>query len=65
MVENDDNNNDTLNVNKSIPANCAPLTHQVAGHFYGKGRTKLGITSFFSFIFDLKKSIIPYKTSPD
>ena len=26
-----------------LPTNCFPLTHQVAGHFYGKGRTKLGL----------------------
>jgi hypothetical protein len=25
-----------------LPLNCLPLTHQVAGHFYGKGRTRLG-----------------------
>jgi len=25
-----------------LPSNCLPLTHQVAGHFFGKGRTKLG-----------------------
>lgn len=28
--------------NYSLPSNCFPLVHQVAGHFYGKGRTKLG-----------------------
>jgi hypothetical protein len=27
----------------SLPNDCLPLTHQVAGHFYGKGRTKLGL----------------------
>lgn len=27
----------------SLPTDCLPLTHQVAGHFYGKGRTKLGL----------------------
>ncbi|RNA43850.1 inositol polyphosphate multikinase [Brachionus plicatilis] len=26
-----------------LPNNCFPLVHQVAGHFYGKGRTKLGL----------------------
>ena len=26
-----------------LPINCIPLKHQVAGHFYGKGKTKLGI----------------------
>ena len=26
-----------------VPLNCRPLAHQVAGHFFGKGRTKLGI----------------------
>jgi len=25
-----------------LPTNCLPLYHQVAGHFFGKGRTKLG-----------------------
>jgi hypothetical protein len=25
-----------------LPLNSVPLVHQVAGHFYGKGRTKLG-----------------------
>lgn len=25
-----------------LPKNCLPLIHQVAGHFFGKGRTKLG-----------------------
>lgn len=25
-----------------LPKNCLPLHHQVAGHFFGKGRTKLG-----------------------
>lgn len=25
-----------------LPNNCTPLAHQVAGHFFGKGRTKLG-----------------------
>ncbi len=27
----------------SLPMNCCPLSHQVAGHFYGQGRTKLGL----------------------
>ena len=27
----------------SLPQNCCPLSHQVAGHFFGKGRTKLGL----------------------
>lgn len=26
----------------SFPQNSFPLTHQVAGHFFGKGKTKLG-----------------------
>lgn len=26
----------------SLPLNCQPLSHQVAGHFYGKGKSKLG-----------------------
>ena len=43
--ENNNNNNTTKEENYgagSLPVNCLPLTHQVAGHFYGKGRTKLG-----------------------
>ena len=27
---------------QALPLNCMPLSHQVAGHFFGKGRTKLG-----------------------
>jgi hypothetical protein len=53
MVENGcenvaDNNEKKLNTNdliiteQIIPSNCLPLSHQVAGHFFGKGRTKLG-----------------------
>lgn len=30
-----------------LPNNCFPLVHQVAGHFYGKGRTKLGTRNGF------------------
>lgn len=26
-----------------MPHNCLPLMHQVAGHFHGRGRTKLGL----------------------
>ena len=39
-TNNSGSNSDTLS---TLPSNCLPLTHQVAGHFYGKGRTKLGI----------------------
>jgi hypothetical protein len=35
---NTSNNNDSC----VLPTNCFPLTHQVAGHFFGKGKTKLG-----------------------
>jgi hypothetical protein len=27
----------------ALPVDCFPLTHQVAGHFFGKGKTKLGM----------------------
>lgn len=46
MVENDMEpceQSNTLNDLKTLPLNCCPLVHQVAGHFYGKGRTKLGL----------------------
>ena len=26
-----------------LPLNCHPLSHQVAGHFFGKGKTKIGL----------------------
>lgn len=47
IAENNENlgHNETTNLNtesSSLPVNCLPLTHQVAGHFFGKGRTKLG-----------------------
>ena len=49
MVTNKDNsksenisNESSSNENINLPLNCSPLTHQVAGHFYGQGRTKLG-----------------------
>lgn len=29
-------------IEQALPVDCKPLTHQVAGHFFGKGRTKLG-----------------------
>jgi hypothetical protein len=35
---NNNYNNDLF----ELPTNCFPLTHQVAGHFFGKGKTKLG-----------------------
>lgn len=31
-----------------LPNNCFPLVHQVAGHFHGKGRTKLGTRAMFN-----------------
>ena len=31
-----------INEPSILPINCIPLKHQVAGHFYGKGKTKLG-----------------------
>ena len=31
---------------QALPSNCMPLVHQVAGHFFGKGRTKLGLFKF-------------------
>ena len=37
------NTNPSNEDNNSLPSNCLPLVHQVAGHFYGKGRTKLGL----------------------
>lgn len=37
------NSGSSSDVLSTLPSNCFPLTHQVAGHFYGKGRTKLGI----------------------
>ena len=30
------------NDTSDFPLNSTPLSHQVAGHFYGQGRTKLG-----------------------
>jgi 1D-myo-inositol-tetrakisphosphate 5-kinase/inositol-polyphosphate multikinase len=36
-------NQEEENSQISLPNNCLPLSHQVAGHFYGKGRTKLGL----------------------
>lgn len=32
----------------SLPLNCQPLSHQVAGHFYGKGKSKLGTIKYNS-----------------
>lgn len=34
---------DTADSGVVLPLNCQPLAHQVAGHFYGKGKTKLGL----------------------
>ena len=47
MVENGDENlerkeDDVAKLETLLPSNCLPLAHQVAGHFYGKGKTKLG-----------------------
>ena len=28
---------------QNLPENCVPLSHQVAGHFYGNVNKKLGI----------------------
>jgi len=36
------NNNENVD-DIVLPQNCMPLTHQVAGHFFGKGKTKLGL----------------------
>lgn len=38
-----------------LPSNCLPLTHQVAGHFFGKGRTKLGKFSAIKLLESLLK----------
>ena len=35
-------NTNHLEEKLSLPKNCSPLVHQVAGHFYGKGKNKLG-----------------------
>lgn len=41
---NNNSNNKDENVDESVlPHNCMPLAHQVAGHFFGKGKTKLGL----------------------
>ena len=47
MVENGDENiekkeDEVTALEILLPSNCLPLAHQVAGHFYGKGKTKLG-----------------------
>jgi hypothetical protein len=49
MVENDKcacvekKDNQVLAASDSfLPLNCLPLSHQVAGHFYEKGKAKLG-----------------------
>ena len=44
LTEDKKHNSDHINVDdhQVLPSNCLPLAHQVAGHFYGKGRTKLG-----------------------
>lgn len=38
------NNNHVVNdsADDLAPPGCVPLTHQVAGHFHGNKRTKLG-----------------------
>jgi hypothetical protein len=48
MVENDKNacvekkDDQVLDNDAFLPLNCLPLSHQVAGHFYEKGKAKLG-----------------------
>lgn len=44
MVENGTETNEEKQETAAdnLPLNCFPLAHQVAGHFYGKGKTKLG-----------------------
>ena len=41
--DNVDTESSESNCSVDLPENCCPLVHQVAGHFYGQGRTKLGI----------------------
>ena len=47
MVENGnecvEKKEDEVTLDTLLPSNCLPLSHQVAGHFYGKGKTKLGL----------------------
>jgi len=40
---NNNNTNDIIITEQIIQSNCLQLSHQVAGHFFGKGRTKLGL----------------------
>ena len=42
MVE-DGEEASAVNEETLLPDDCLPLAHQVAGHFYGKGKTKLGL----------------------
>ena len=44
MVENGTETNEEKQETAAdnLPLNWFPLAHQVAGHFYGKGKTKLG-----------------------
>jgi 1D-myo-inositol-tetrakisphosphate 5-kinase/inositol-polyphosphate multikinase len=45
MVENKDKKSGAKEPVSSsdLPLNAAPLVHQVAGHFHGKGQSKLGL----------------------
>ena len=36
MSEKKDDNSVNEHQDESLPHNCIPLSHQVAGHFYGK-----------------------------
>ena len=40
---------------QKLPQNCFPLTHQVAGHFYGKGKRKLGFRLTSRIILNFKR----------
>ena len=55
MVLSDDeciekNEDEVSSLETLLPINCLPLAHQVAGHFYGKGKTKLGKLSPLNII---------------
>jgi len=55
MVENGDESiekkeEQVTTLDTLLPSNCLPLAHQVAGHFYGKGKTKLGKLSSLNII---------------
>jgi 1D-myo-inositol-tetrakisphosphate 5-kinase/inositol-polyphosphate multikinase len=42
-INNNSNNKNEIVDDSVLPHNCMPLAHQVAGHFFGKGKTKLGL----------------------